>query len=185
MSTRAPVSTVSKEFSETALEYLDALYGYAMALTHNRVEAEDLVQETYLRAVRAFGQLVPDSNLKSWMFAILRNVWLNELRHARSGPTFVGLDGEEGKPIAASMAELDDPYAVLARKVERERLQTAINQLPGHHREVIVLREIEGFSYQQIATILDCPTGTVMSRLGRARDHLRTILKELRFRTAS
>jgi len=178
-------ASVSKDFSEAALEYLDALYGYAMALTHSRVEAEDLVQETYLRAVRAFGQLVPDSNLKGWMFAILRNVWLNELRHARSGPTFVGLDGDDGKILAARIAELDDPYAVLARKVDREHVQTAISLLPSHHREVIVLREIEEFSYQQIATILDCPTGTVMSRLGRAREHLRTILKELRFRTAS
>jgi len=175
----------SGEFGEVALEYVNALYGYAMALTHSRAEAEDLVQETYLRAVRAFGQLVPDSNLKSWMFAILRNVWLNELRHARSGPTFVGMDSDDGDWIAAKVAEVDDPYALLVRKVDRECVRAAIGLLPGHHREVIVLREIEGFSYQQIANILDCPTGTVMSRLGRARDHLRTILKEMRFRTAS
>ena len=77
--------TVSASFSQAALEHLDALYGYAMTLTHNKTEAEDLVQETYLRAVRAFGQLMPDSNLKSWLFAIMRNVWLNQLRHARSG----------------------------------------------------------------------------------------------------
>ena len=182
MSTRSPLTT---DFSESALEYLDALYGYAMALTHNRSEAEDLVQETYLRAVRAFGQLVPDSNLKSWMFAILRNVWLNELRHARSGPAFVALDADDGQKVAARIAALDDPYALLVRKVDRERVRNAINLLPGHHREVIVLREIEGFSYQQIANILDCPTGTVMSRLGRARDQLRTILREIRFQTAS
>ena len=73
-------------FSQAALEHIDALYGFAMALTRNQTEAEDLVQETYLRAVRAFGRLMPDSNLKSWLFAIMRNAWLNQLRHDRSGP---------------------------------------------------------------------------------------------------
>src|SRR6266498_3446321 len=73
-------------FSQAALAHLDALYGFAMTLTHNQTEAEDLVQETYLRAVRAFGRLLPDSNLKGWMFAIMRNAWLNQLRHTRSGP---------------------------------------------------------------------------------------------------
>src|ERR687885_484440 len=77
------------------LEHQDALYGFAMTLTRDRTEAEDLVQETYLRAVRAFGRLLPDSNLKGWMFAIMRNAWLNQLRHARSGPRFVELAGEE------------------------------------------------------------------------------------------
>ena len=171
-------------FSDEALGYLDALYGYAMALTHRRTEAEDLVQETYLRAVRAFGHLVPDSNLKGWMFAILRNVWLNELRHRRNGPAFVDLDGDDDFRIATrSVAISDDPYALLVRKAEREEVRAAIKRLPGPHREVIVLREFEGFTYQQIANILDCPTGTVMSRLGRARENLRTLLKESRLRT--
>src|SRR5437867_11465965 len=76
-------------FSQAALEHIDALYGYALTLTRDQTEAEDLVQETYLRAVRAFGQLVPNSNLKSWLFVIMRNAWLNQLRHKRSGPSFV------------------------------------------------------------------------------------------------
>ena len=82
-------------FSQAALEHLDALYGFAITLTRNQTEAEDLVQETYLRAVRAFGRLLPDSNLKGWMFAIMRNTWLNQIRHLRSGPHFVELDAEE------------------------------------------------------------------------------------------
>ena len=174
------------EFGDEALGYLDAIYGYALALTHNRTEAEDLVQETYLRAVRAFGHLVPDSNLKGWMFAILRNVWLNELRHRRNGPAFVEMDGDDAFRIAARTVSLsDDPYALLVRKAERNEVRAAIERLPAPHREVIVLREFEGFSYQQIANILDCPTGTVMSRLGRARENLRVLLQESRLRTIS
>ncbi|HEX4167452.1 MAG TPA: sigma-70 family RNA polymerase sigma factor [Bryobacteraceae bacterium] len=78
--------TMERGLCESALEYLDGLYGYAMTLARNEAEAEDLVQETYLRAVRAFGQLRPDNNLKSWLFTILRNVRLNQLRHSQSKP---------------------------------------------------------------------------------------------------
>jgi RNA polymerase sigma-70 factor (ECF subfamily) len=174
-------------FSQAALEHLDALYGYALALARNRAEAEDLVQETYLRAARAFGSLLPDSNLKGWMFAILRNVWLNQLRHARSGPEFVELDAEEEDRkqwLLGAPSLVDDPHAVFVRKIEREEVRAAIEQLPRHHREVVVLREIEGFSYQQIAGILQCPAGTVMSRLGRAREQLRHLLIERRMGAA-
>src|SRR6185437_3120209 len=81
-------------FTQAALEHIDSLYGYAMTLTHNQTEAEDLVQETYLRAVKAFGQLVPNSKLKSWLFVIMRNDWLNQVRHFQSGPRFQEMDGE-------------------------------------------------------------------------------------------
>lgn len=162
-------------FSQAALEHIDALYGYALTLTRDQTEAEDLVQETYLRAVRAFGQLVPNSNLKGWLFVIMRNAWLNQLRHARSGPRFIELDNEEDSerwpdPLAR------DPYVVYLRKLERQEIKDAIESLPSLYREIVVLRDIEGFSYQQIATLLDCPAGTVMSRLGRAREKLRRML---------
>jgi len=165
-------------FSQAALEHIDALYGFAMMLTRNQTEAEDLVQETYLRAVRAFGQLMPDSNLKSWMFAIMRNAWLNQLRHRRSGPRFVELDAEEGDRSNWLDHMASNPYAIYVRKVEREEVRAAIESLPGPYREIIVLRDIEEFSYQQIAAILGCPAGTVMSRLGRAREKLRRLLSE-------
>jgi RNA polymerase sigma-70 factor (ECF subfamily) len=165
-------------FSQAALTHLDALYGFAMTLTRNQTEAEDLVQETYLRAVRAFGRLLPDSNLKSWMFAIMRNAWLNQLRHARSGPRFVELDAEE-EDRAEWLGHLaNDPHVLYLRKLERQEIRAAIDSLPHTHREIIVLRDIEGFSYQQIAGILGCPAGTVMSRLGRAREKLRRLLSE-------
>lgn len=164
------------EFREASLDYLDALYGYALALCRDQTAAEDLVQETYLRATRAADRLQAGSNLKSWLFAILRNAWLNELRHARSGPEFIALEAEAETWSLAPGEE--DPYTVLVRKIEREQVREAIMRLPRHQREVIVLRDLEGFSYQQIAEILSCPAGTVMSRLGRARTHLRSLLIE-------
>ena len=172
-------------FSSAALEHLDALYGFAMALTRDKTEAEDLVQETYLRAVRAFGRLMPDSNLKSWLFAIMRNAWLNQLRHTRGGPRFVELDAEEDGRAQWLDQVANDPHMVYIRKLEREEVRAAIESLPRPHREIVVLRDIEGFSYQQIASILGCPAGTVMSRLGRAREKLRRLLAELHTTSAT
>ena len=177
--------TKSSGFSESALEHLDALYGFAMTLTRNRTEAEDLVQETYLRAVRAFGRLMPDSNLKGWLFAIMRNIWLNQLRHERNGPQFLELDAEEGEEVWYIDKKTNDPHTVYVKKIERETMQAAIANLPHLYREVILLRDIEGFSYQQIADILQCPAGTVMSRIGRAREKLRQLLGQWRAETRS
>jgi RNA polymerase sigma-70 factor, ECF subfamily len=167
-------------FARSALEHVDALYGFAVVLTRNRTEAEDLVQETYLRAARAFGQLMPDSNLKSWLFAIMRNIYLNQVRHSRNGPSFVDLDADDAYLDRWIDPVGNDPYAIYLRKVEREEVRTAIESLPQPYREVVVLRDIEGFSYRQIANILGCPAGTVMSRLGRARGRLRVLLDQWR-----
>src|SRR6266480_3960672 len=163
-------------FSQAALAHIDALYGYALTLTRDQSEAEDLVQETYLRAVRAFGQLAPNSNLKGWLFVIMRNAWLNQDRHTRSGPRFIELDNEEADLARWSDQVARDPYVLYLRKLELQEIREAIESLPSHYREIVVLRDIEGFSYQQIATLLDCPAGTVMSRLGRAREKLRVTL---------
>ena len=166
------------EFGQAALEHIDALYGYALALTHNMTEAEDLVQDTYLRAASAAHRPDADSNLKSWMFVIMRNAWLNEVRHKNSGPKFVDL--ETTGPTVDQLQET--PHVVYLRKLEREQVQQAIESLPDAYREIIVLRDIEGFTYQEIATVLHCPAGTVMSRLGRARGKLRTLLSGWRTR---
>jgi RNA polymerase sigma-70 factor, ECF subfamily len=166
---------ISSGFREAALEHLDALFGFAMVLTRNRMEAEDLVQETYLRATRAFGRLLPDTNLKAWLFAIMRNIWLNQLRAAGARPEFIDIDAEEEADWLDPAT--DDPYIILVREMERETVRSAIERLPDHYREVVVLRDLEGFSYQQIAAMLQCPAGTVMSRLGRARKQLRALLR--------
>jgi RNA polymerase sigma-70 factor, ECF subfamily len=156
-------------------EYLDGLYSYAVVLSRNRTEAEDLVQETCLRALRAMRRLRPDSNIKSWLFTILRNIWLNQLRQSRTTLEIAGPDlGENHANSLADTAK--DPYATYASNIEREQVRHAIEQLPLEFREIILLREYEELSYEEIATLLDCPLGTVMSRLARARSKLRDLL---------
>jgi RNA polymerase sigma-70 factor (ECF subfamily) len=157
------------------LHFLDGLYGYAMAITRNPTDAEDLVQETYLRAIPRMRSLRPQSNLKSWLFTILRNIHLNQLRKQRVAPKVLEIDADEN--TANLVAETSkDPLARYVSKAERDSVQEAIQQLPSMFRQIVVLREYEDLSYQEIAGILDCPVGTVMSRLARARSKLRTLL---------
>jgi RNA polymerase sigma-70 factor, ECF subfamily len=156
-------------------EYLDGLYGYAMVLSRNSAEAEDLVQETCLRAFRAIDGLRAESSVKSWLFTILRNIWLNQLRQRRTAPELIELDADE----SGSSAPVDAtqyPHTDYVIKVEREQVRAAIQKLPVEFREIIILREYEELSYQEIADLLNCPTGTVMSRLARARSKLRELL---------
>ncbi len=157
------------------LEHIDGLFSYAMALTRNSFEAEDLVQETYVRAIRWRGRLREDSNVKAWLYTILRNIRLNQLRNQRIRPKLLELDADEN--TADLVIETgDDPHALYVSKMEREQVREAIKQLPEEFREVIVLREYADLSYQEIATLLKCPLGTVMSRLARARSKLGTLL---------
>jgi RNA polymerase sigma-70 factor (ECF subfamily) len=161
--------------SQVLDEVFDGLYGYAMVLSRDRTEAEDLVQETCVRAVKAVESLQPGSNAKSWLFTILRNIWLNQVRQRRAAPRIVELDVDENT-LGMAVEASKDPYALYVSKVERDQVREAIQRLPGEFREIIVLREYEELSYQEIATLLGCPAGTVMSRLGRARSKLRSLL---------
>jgi RNA polymerase sigma-70 factor (ECF subfamily) len=151
-------------------EYIDGLYSYALVLTHNHAEAEDLVQETYVRAIPAVGRLRPESNIKAWLFKILRNVWFNQLRKRRSDPEL------EGGSVDNLVNPGKDSFEIYAGQVDVRRVRAAIDQLSLEFREVILLREFEELSYQEIASLLDCPPGTVMSRLARARSKLRVLL---------
>jgi RNA polymerase sigma-70 factor (ECF subfamily) len=155
------------------IEEIDGLYGYAMMLARNHAEAEDLVQETYFRAMQSMHRLRPDSNLKGWLFTILRNIWRNQLR--RNGPQMVAIEAEDG--VSDRVAEPSkNPHDLYTSKMEVEQVRAAIKKLPTEFREVIFLREYEELSYREIAHVLGCPIGTVMSRLGRARAKLRVIL---------
>jgi len=155
------------------IEFLDRLYSYALVLTRNHADAEDLVQETYIRAIPAMRKLRADSNIKSWLFTILRNVWLNQLRKLRNGPQMFEI--EDG--VANSIVEPSkDSHDLYVSKMETALVRAAIQKLPVQYREIILLREYEELSYQEIAAVLDCPIGTVMSRLGRVRAKLRTLL---------
>ena len=156
-------------------EYLDGLYGYAIVLSHNSAEAEDLVQETCLRALRAIGGLRADGSVKGWLFKILRNIWLNQLRQRRTAPELIELDADENGAYEPADAA-QDPYSAYANRVERENVRAAIQQLPQEFREIVLLREYEELSYEEIASLLNCPLGTVMSRLARARSRLRDLL---------
>jgi RNA polymerase sigma-70 factor (ECF subfamily) len=155
--------------------YIDKLYPRAMILTRNPADAEDLVQETYLRALKAMGSLRTDSNVKSWLLTILRNIWLNQLRRRRTGPEMIDM-GVDEKIANVAVESRKDPHALYLSKTEHEQVREAIEQLPVEFREIILLREYEELSYQEIAGLLECPVGTVMSRLGRARSKLRTLL---------
>jgi RNA polymerase sigma-70 factor, ECF subfamily len=156
---------------------IDGLYSYAMVLTRNQADAEDLVQETYVRAMPALSSLQVGSNLKAWLFTILRNVWLNQVRKRRFGPQFVEIADCHG--IADAIVQSSkDAHDIYVSKMETTRVRGAIQELPIEFREIIVLREYEELSYREIASVLGCPAGTVMSRLARARTKLRTMLCE-------
>jgi RNA polymerase sigma-70 factor, ECF subfamily len=163
------------EHDHAGLEHIDGLFGYALVLTRNRVDAEDLVQETYVRAIRAMGRLRPGSNVKGWLFTILRNVWLNELRQRRKAPESVDIETDD-RTLHAADENTMSPHDAYVSGIERGEVRKAIEQLPAEAREVILLREYEELSYEEIAGVLDCPVGTVMSRLARARMKLKKLL---------
>jgi RNA polymerase sigma-70 factor, ECF subfamily len=159
----------------TGIEYIDGLYSYAMVLTRNHAEAEDLVQETYVRAMQAIGRLRAGSNMKRWLLTILRNIWLNQLRKVRNGPLMIAMGAGNG--VTNSVVEQSkNSHDLYVGKVETEQIRAAFQKLPIEFSEIILLRDYEGLSYQNIASMLNCPIGTVMSRLGRARAKLRTLL---------
>jgi RNA polymerase sigma-70 factor, ECF subfamily len=158
-----------EEFRRQTVGCLEGLYGFAVALTRNAAVAEDLVQETYLRALSARHKADPEENLRSWLFTILHNVWRNEVRRRRP-------EALEDRPALAARLEApgDGPEESLARQEQYRRVREAIEGLPENFREVVMLRCVGGFSYKDVAGILGCPAGTVMSRLARAR----ALLKE-------
>ena len=163
------------------LANLDSLYGFAMSLAHNRTDAEDLVQEACLRAIKGMTQSAAQRNPKVWLFTILRNVWINEWRRRVRGPKFILLDTSRADGGGLQDWASDEslcPEDSLERNAASGKLRQAISTLPEAFREVVVLRYFEGFSYREIAAIVGCPAGTVMSRLNRARAELRTILDE-------
>ena len=169
------MSLNKKSVDANSIKHIDGLYGYAMILTRNQVEAEDLVQETYHRAIPAMSRLCSESNLKGWLFTILRNSWLNHVQNQQTGLPINAIGAEEYVSDVAIKAS-DRPHDVPASKMEIEQVRAAIEMLPIDFREIILLREYENLSYPEIAEILDCPLETVMSRLGRARSKLRQLL---------
>jgi RNA polymerase sigma-70 factor (ECF subfamily) len=161
-------------FEELAMPLFDQLFNFAQWLTHDREEAEDLVQETYAKALKGFSSFQLGTNFRAWMYRILRNTFLTSRTGLKATST-VALDAEEDGPELA--VENENPETILLTRINSELLQSAIEDLPVHYREALLLCEVEEMSYQEIAQTLSVPIGTVMSRLSRARRTLRDILQ--------
>ena len=164
----------SDSFEDLAMPLFDQLYNFAHWLTRNREEAEDLVQETYAKALKGFSSFQLGTNFRAWMYRILRNTFLTSRTGLKMTMT-VPLDPEKDGPELA--VEGDTPETILLERSNREQLQSAIDELPVHFREILLLCEVEEMSYQEIAEALSIPIGTVMSRLSRARKTLRDRLR--------
>jgi RNA polymerase sigma-70 factor, ECF subfamily len=162
-------------FEREALPHLDLLYRVARRLTGDPTRAEDLVQDTMLKAFRAWDRFEAGTNARGWLLTILRNTFINDYRRARRTPVTVDLELAEPHRIFQTVAE-SDPEGEFFRRVVDERVVAAIDGLPDEFREVLVLSDVEGLPYAEIAAMLNLPLGTVKSRLFRARRQLQAEL---------
>ncbi len=167
----------ASEFEATVLVHLDALYRGALRLTRNRATAEDLVQDALIRAFRSFDRFRPGTNCRAWLFTIMRNVFLNRLRAERETPYDEEVLGEFGTSVAQGNQRVVTPEEEFLQTLVHGDVDRALRNLPEPFREVVVLADIEGFTYREIAEALECPMGTVMSRLSRGRRRLRSALE--------
>lgn len=165
---RLPTAT----FEDLALPLFDQLYNFARWLTEDSAEADDLVQETYAKALRGFSSFQIGTNFRAWMYRILRNSFLSSRTGLKSTVVF---DEEDHDSIPAT--DSATPESLLIDQAKREVVQQALEELPVHFREILLLCEVEEMSYQEISETLAIPSGTVMSRLFRARKALRRLLQ--------
>jgi RNA polymerase sigma-70 factor (ECF subfamily) len=163
-------------FEKLATPLFDQLYNFAHWLTQNRDEAEDLVQETYVKALKGFSSFQLGTNFRAWIYRILRNTFLTSRKGLKVTMT-VPLDCDEEEERPGPAIDRDTPETLLLARSSHELLQKAIEELPVHFREILLLCEVEEMSYQEISDTLAVPIGTVMSRLSRARQTLRNQLR--------
>ena len=184
MATRPKLSEEDlKRFEADALDLMSSLYGAALRYTRNPSDAEDLVQETYLRAFRAWDQFQPGTNLKAWLFRILTNLFISSYRKKQREPVIVSSDEKEEFDLYSHLADrrsLDgSAESIVLDQMVDEDVKNALADLPENFRIAVLLADVEGFSYKEIAEILDIPMGTVMSRLFRGRKALQKALWNL------
>ena len=187
MADASPVDLTEDErrrFQADALPLLDSLYGAALRMTRNPQDAEDLVQETMLRAYRAFDRFEAGTNLKAWLFRILTNAYINTYRKRQREPQKVSADEVEEFDLYQELKSHDTQFEATPESIVLDSLVDsgiidAIEDLPEQFRLAVVLSDIEGFSYAEMAEIMDVPMGTVMSRLHRGRKALQKRLWEL------
>jgi RNA polymerase sigma-70 factor (ECF subfamily) len=164
-------STASASFEREALPHLDVLYRVALRLAGDAAAAEDLVQDTMLRAFRGWAGFQPGTNARAWLLTILRNTFINEYRRRKREPIAMDIEAAEPHAIYRDVADADPEGEFFARIVDA-RILEAVDRLPTPFREVVVLSDMEGLSYGEIADSLGVPVGTVKSRLFRARRQL-------------
>jgi RNA polymerase sigma-70 factor (ECF subfamily) len=163
------------QFEESVLPHLNAAYNLARWLTRNGHDAEDIVQESYLRALRSFDGFQRGNDGRAWLLQIVRNTWRTWMRKNRPHEILPDFKEDARSVLAAGL----DPEAALLKKADSQVVRKAIEEISSAYREVLILRELEGLSYKQIALIIDAPLGTVMSRLSRAREELHARLSDL------
>jgi RNA polymerase sigma-70 factor, ECF subfamily len=171
----AEPTTTGRPFDAEALPHLDALYRVALRLTGDPTQAEDLVQDTMLKAYRAWQQYRPGTNAKGWLLTILRNTFINDYRRRKLEPVATDLEAIEPHAIYRAVEDVD-PEGAFFSKIVDEKVLEAIDALPPDFREVLVLSDMEGLRYGEIAEALKVPVGTVKSRLFRARRLLQASL---------
>jgi RNA polymerase sigma-70 factor, ECF subfamily len=179
---RAPARDLEERFEREAIPLLSEMYGAALRLTRNPSDAEDLLQEAYLRAYRGFGSFEPGTNLRAWLYRILTNAFINTYRKRQREPQTVSDEEFEDWYLYERLAERGSEPSAEAEVLEQlpdEDVQEALASLPEQFRLAVLLADVEGFSYKEIAEILDVPIGTVMSRLHRGRRALEKRLWEV------
>jgi RNA polymerase sigma-70 factor (ECF subfamily) len=158
-------------FEELAMPLFSQLYNFACWLAGDRAAAEDLVQETYLKAFRAFSSFEQGTNFRAWMYRILRNTFLTTQTGLKATASF-----DDDQEALLEPEEVHTPESILLARDTQERIRAALEELPVHYREIILLSDLEEMSYQEISQSLGIPMGTVMSRLSRARRAMRALL---------
>ena len=163
-------------FEAAAMPFVDALYNTAYRMTRNSEDAEDLVQETYLKAYKYYDKFQEGTNFKAWLFKIMKNTFINNYRKKQAAPPqsdFADIEESFESQVSEEVTrKVKDPEAELLENVLDEDIQRALAELPEDYRMVVLLADLEGFAYKEIAEILDVPVGTVMSRLYRGRRRL-------------
>jgi RNA polymerase sigma-70 factor (ECF subfamily) len=170
------------QFSENAMEFMPALYTAALRMTRNPSDAEDLVQETFLKAYRAYGSFQEGTNLKAWLYRILTNTFINSYRAAKRRPEKADVEDIEDLYLYKRLGDLTAPNAgrsaedELLERITDDEVKRALESLPEAFRMAVLLADVEGFSYKEIADITEVPIGTVMSRIHRGRRALQKAL---------
>ncbi|MDK8307228.1 sigma-70 family RNA polymerase sigma factor [Corynebacterium imitans] len=178
-----PEQDLKTRFTEEAMPLLDQLYGGALRMTRNPQDAEDLVQETYLKAYKGFDRFTPGTNLKAWLYRIMTNTYINTYRKKQRRPLVTSADEVTDNQLYTSSSHdstgLESAEVEALKQMPNSRISEALNSLNEDYRMVVYYADVEGLAYKEIAEVMDIPLGTVMSRLHRGRKQLREMLKDV------